>query len=35
MLDGGHNPECAAALENVLVRFAGDKSITVLNRYDG
>ncbi len=30
MLDGGHNPECAAALENVLVRFAGDKSITVL-----
>ena len=30
MLDGGHNPECAAALENVLVRFAGDKNITVL-----
>lgn len=30
MLDGGHNPECAAALESVLVRFAGDKSITVL-----
>ena len=30
MLDGGHNPECAAALENVLVRFAGDKSITAL-----
>lgn len=30
MLDGGHNPECAAALENVLVRFADDKSITVL-----
>lgn len=30
MLDGGHNPECAAALENVLVRFAGDKSIIVL-----
>ena len=30
MLDGGHNPECAAALRNVLVRFAGDKSITVL-----
>lgn len=30
MLDGGHNPECASALENVLVRFAGDKSITVL-----
>lgn len=30
MLDGGHNPECAAALENVLVRFAGNKSITVL-----
>lgn len=30
MLDGGHNPECAAALENVLVRFADDKSITAL-----
>lgn len=30
MLDGGHNPECAAALENVLMRFAGDKSITAL-----
>lgn len=30
MLDGGHNPECAAALENVLVRFAGDKNITAL-----
>lgn len=30
MLDGGHNPECAAALANVLKNFAGDYNITVL-----
>ena len=30
MLDGGHNPECAAALENVIVRFADNKNITAL-----
>lgn len=30
LLDGGHNPECAAALNRLLLDFAADYKITVL-----